>query len=82
MNNFNNVFLSLKQYFIETGITSEVELSVLEGIIPIKSRLFTLTQYIEILDSVGFVVYSRQRKTVAITQKGLFAEHMFTIDPN
>ncbi len=82
MNNFNNVFLSLKQYFIETGITSEVELTVLEGIIPIKSRLFTLTQYIEILDSVGFVVYSKQKNTVAITQKGLFADHMFTIDPN
>lgn len=72
----------MKQYFIENGIATEVELTVLESVIPIHSRLFTLVQYIEILDSVGFVVYSRQRKTVAITQKGLYAEHMFTIDPN
>jgi len=82
MHNFITVFVHLKIFSAESDSSSPLKLEEIENKIPINSQIMKVHQYLEVLEDLGYVKYSRKRKTIMLTSKGKNSETLFTIDPN
>ena len=80
MNNFNIIFVNLKKYCAEND-APVIELKEIEEQLAVNTKKYKLRHYLEALGNLGFIQFSKQNNTIALTDKGRRAENLFTIDP-
>jgi predicted transcriptional regulator len=76
VNNYNNIFAVIKKYC--SSASDEPCLEKVIAHVQITKGMNTHYEYLDVMQELGFIEYSIEKKTITLTDKGKRAQKLFT----
>ncbi|MCW3124316.1 MAG: hypothetical protein JWQ38_3808 [Flavipsychrobacter sp.] len=82
MNNFNIVFSAIKVHCRDTGTRDSACYNKLAAMLEDRQDYLTLNTYLEILENLGLIKFTKRALIITLTEKGKKTDSLFAVKEN